>query len=368
MRRPLPVLAILAAVALAGCGTATPRTSPAPSSPPPSAASGVVPTGTPRDVVTGLAAPWSVLRLSDGTVLVSERDSGRIQRVVDDGLETVDTVPGVAAGGEGGLLGLAALETDETIWVYAYLTAVDDNRIVRMTYEEAPGAPILGPPEVVLAGIAKAGNHNGGRIAFGPDGMLYATTGDAAQPGLAQDPASLNGKILRMTPDGEAPDDNPVPGSLVYSLGHRNPQGIAWDAEGRLWAAEFGQSTWDELNLIDPGANYGWPVVEGRAGDPGYVDPVAQWTTDEASPSGLAFVDGTLFLAALRGQRLWAIDVDTADAATATPYLVGEVGRLRDVLAGPDGTLWVLTNNTDGRGSARDGDDRILELDLEPAP
>jgi glucose/arabinose dehydrogenase len=233
---------------------------------------------------------------------------------------------------------------------------------VRMAYDGRG----LGEPEVVLDGIARASNHNGGRIAFGPDGMLYATTGDAAIPDLSQDPDSLNGKILRMTPEGAVPADNPTPGSLVYSLGHRNPQGLAWDDDGQLWAAEFGQNTWDEFNRIEPGANYGWPVVEGQGGVEGYVDPVLQWATSEASPSGLAYVEGTFFLAALRGERVWAIDVDDAGAATATPWFVGEYGRIRDVAAGPDGSLWFLTSNT-GR-SPRDGDDRLLQVALEPAP
>jgi glucose/arabinose dehydrogenase len=220
----------------------------------------------------------------------------------------------------------------------------------------------------VLDGIAKAGNHNGGRIAFGPDGMLYATVGDAGRPDAAQDADALNGKILRMTPTGGVPDDNPFPGSLVYSLGHRNPQGLAWDDDGQLWAAEFGQDTWDEFNRIEPGGNYGWPIVEGTGDGSGdFLDPWAQWPTDDASPSGLTYIDGTFFLAGLGGQRLWAIYVDEQQG-TADPvaWFAGEYGRLRDVAAGPDDTLWVMTNNTDGRGSPRPGDDRILQVRLTP--
>jgi glucose/arabinose dehydrogenase len=231
--------------------------------------------------------------------------------------------------------------------------------------EGEPGAYRLGAQEEVLTGIHKAGNHNGGRIAFGPDGMLYATAGDAGQRDAAQDGSSLNGKILRMTPTGAVPGDNPFPGSLVYSLGHRNPQGIAWDASGQLWAAEFGQDTWDELNAIEPGSNYGWPVVEGAASDPLYTNPVAQWGTDEASPSGLAFTRGTLFLAALKGERLWSVTT-TGGGAESLPWFVGTYGRIRDVIAGPDGTLWMLTSNTDGRGQVRRGDDRLLQVQLTP--
>ena len=372
MRRLLPLVAITATLALGGCGVATPVISPGTPAPTPSeSVEQVQPAGAPFDVATGLAAPWSILRIPDPSsdsgrreqTLVSQRDDGRILSVAADRSPIeVGVVPGVASGGEGGLLGLASLATAEQAWVYAYLTTSDDNRIVRMPFD----GETLGEPELVLAGLRKAGNHNGGRIAFGPDGMLYATVGDAAVPDLAQDPASLNGKILRMTPEGEVPDDNPTAGSLVYSLGHRNPQGIAWDADGQLWSAEFGQNTWDEFNRVEPGGNYGWPVVEGQTGDPRFIDPVLQWATTEASPSGLAYVDGTFFLAALRGQRVWAIYVADDGSAGAVPWFVGEFGRIRDVAAGPDGSLWFLTNNTDGRGDPRNGDDRLMQVRLEP--
>ena len=167
-----------------------------------------------------------------------------------------------------------------------------------------------------------------------------------------------------MTPTGGVPADNPF-GNLVWSLGHRNPQGIGWDSSGRLWAAEFGQDTWDELNLVAPGGNYGWPVVEGAASDPRFVDPVLQWPTDEASPSGLAVVDDTVFIASLRGQRIWRWVPDSGQPPS--PWFVGEFGRIRDVAAGPDGTLWFLSNNTDGRGDPRAGDDRLWQVALVPA-
>lgn len=371
MRRlPLLTAVVALALGLAGCVAEPSAPSPesAPPTPPPTSG-GAQPACTPEVLLSGLGMPWSIAHVGDPSgdlgvreTLLSQRDDARILALGADGsLREVGTVPGVRHGGEGGLLGLAALSGSDGAWVYAFHTAADDNRIVRMAYRGG----VLGVPEVVLAGIARAGNHNGGRIAFGPDGMLYATTGDAARPGLAQDPASLNGKILRLTPTGGVPDDNPVPGSLVYSLGHRNPQGIAWDADGQLWAAEFGQNTWDEFNRIEPGANYGWPLVEGRGGESGYVDPILQWSTAEASPSGLAYVDGTFFLAALRGERLWAIDVDATGQATATPWFVGEFGRIRDVAAGPDGSLWFVTSNTGGRGTPRDGDDKLLRVCLE---
>jgi glucose/arabinose dehydrogenase len=237
---------------------------------------------------------------------------------------------------------------------------------VRMPLTGAPGSLGLGAPEDVLTGIPKAGNHNGGRIALGPDGFLYATAGDAGTPDAAQDPASLSGKILRMTPDGQPAPGNPF-GNFTWSFGHRNPQGLAWDAAGELWAAEFGQNTWDELNRIDRGANYGWPVVEGQSGDARFVDPVMQWSTSEASPSGLAIVGDTFFLAALRGERLWSVAPATAGGPlSATPWFAGELGRLRDVTAGPEGELWFISNNTDGRGSPSAGDDRLYRVPLAP--
>ncbi|RZI93634.1 MAG: PQQ-dependent sugar dehydrogenase, partial [Microbacterium sp.] len=176
----------------------------------------------------------------------------------------------------------------------------------------------------------------------------------------AQDPDAFNGKILRLEPDGSIPGDNPRPGSPVYSLGHRNVQGLAWDASGRLFASEFGQNTWDELNIIEPGGNYGWPVVEGDAGREGYIDPVAQWQTHEASPSGIAIVDDTVLIANLRGRVLRAVSV--TDPSRIVDHYAGEYGRLRDVALAPDGAVWIVTNNTDGRGDPRPGDDRILRV------
>jgi glucose/arabinose dehydrogenase len=369
--RPLAAAsaALVVAALVTACG-AQPHTEPGTSAPTPTEQpDGVQPAGAPESVATGLAAPWSILRIplgendKDTITLVSERDTGNVQQLMPDGtLQLIGTVPGVAHASEGGLLGLEYLDDGDTQWLYAYLTTAEDNRIIRIPFGDELG--IGAEPEVVLDGLAKAGNHNGGRIAFGPDDMLYATVGDAGNPDTSQDPASLNGKILRMTPTGEVPPDNPAD-TLVYSLGHRNPQGLAWDGEGQLWAAEFGQDTWDELNRIEPGGNYGWPVVEGQAGDQRFSDPVLQWGTDAASPSGLTWIGGTFFMAALRGERLWAIYVDDeAGTANAVEWFPGEYGRIRDVTPGPDGSLWMLTNNTDGRGDARDGDDRILQVRL----
>lgn len=345
---------------------ATPVPSPSPDTSPRQ------PVGTPVTVATGLAAPWSIAVLGSGSALVSERDSARVMEVTAAGeLREAGVVAGVVPGGEGGLLGLALRNAPRidgspgSTWLYAYFTAADDNRIVRLPLIGGPGAYSLGSPETILEGIAKAKNHNGGRLAFGPDGMLYATVGDAGQPSRSQDPASLNGKILRLSPDGGVPADNPTPGSPVYSLGHRNPQGIAWGPDGTMWASEFGQNTWDELNIIAAGQNYGWPTVEGAGSVDGFVNPVQQWSTREASPSGIAAIAGTVFTASLRGQRMWATTA-FAGGPEAVPYFVATYGRLRDAVAGPNGTLWMLTNNTDGRGSPGAGDDRIIEVRLAP--
>lgn len=316
--------------------------------------------GTPRQVAADLDAPWSVV-FRNGVPLVSERNSGRILELAADGsARPIGTVEGVAARGESGLLGLA-VGTDGDLYVYS--TASEGNRVQRFDISGEPGSLSLGQPDTLLERIPSASIHDGGRIAFGPDGLLYVTAGDASRRDSAQDRESLAGKILRMTPDGGVPADNPFPGSLVYSYGHRNPQGLAWADDGTMFATEFGQNTWDELNIIEAGANYGWPAVEGIAGREGFVDPVQQWQPSAASPSGMAHVGGTLFIANLRGQVLRSVPV--ADPSTSTEHYSRGYGRIRDVTVSPDGTLWFLTNNTDGRGNPQAGDDRILEVPLE---
>ena len=309
-----------------------------------------------QDVATDLDVPWGIAFLPDGSALIAERNSGAIKHMPSPGvLNDVGTVDGVAARGEGGLLGLAAAGPT----VFAYFTSGGDNRVVRMDFDGA----VLSGQTPILTGIPAGATHNGGRIEFGPDGKLYVATGDSGNSQLSQDPASLGGKILRINPDGSVPADNPEPGSPVWSYGHRNIQGLAWDSAGRLWATEYGANTWDELNLIEPGGNYGWPMAEGRADTPGLIDPVLQWSTDESSPSGLAYYGGSLWVAGLRGQRLIQAPVtpDGGVGAQASRF-VGEFGRLRTVVPAPDGTLWFTTSNRDGRGSPRGGDDRILQF------
>ncbi|MGW0393082.1 PQQ-dependent sugar dehydrogenase [Streptomyces sp. NPDC003042] len=383
---------VLAALALAGCGTllaagcspsgggqagggssppgsrpagtapATPSGSPEASAPP--AKGSVTVSG---EAAKGLESPWGVAPLPGGDLLVASRDQGTISRIqVGTGTVTrIGEVPGVDPGGEGGLMGLA-LSPDfaSDRLVYAYFTTESDNRIARMRYDDQRAAgQQLGAPDTVLRGIPKGFVHNGGRIAFGPDKMLYAGTGETGDKGLAQDKKSLGGKILRMTPDGDPVHGNPEADSVVYSYGHRNVQGLAWDKDKRLWAAEFGQNTWDELNLVEPGANYGWPEAEGKAGKPGMRDPVAVWRPAEASPSGIAWARGSVWMAGLKGERLWRIPLNgTAPVADPEAFLEGQYGRLRTVVSLGGDRLLLVTSETDGRGSPEAGDDRILTL------
>lgn len=323
-----------------------------------------------RTVTEDLKSPWGLAPLPEGGLLVSSRDEGTITRVDEKtGRKTeLGQVPGVAPAGEGGLLGIALSPTYASDhMIYAYFTTASDNRIVRMLYDEKkPSGEQLGAPDTIFKGIPKGMIHNGGRIAFGPDRMLYAGAGETGDRGQAQDTKALGGKILRMTPDGDPAPGNPFDNSVVYSYGHRNVQGLAWDDKQRLWASEFGQDTWDELNQIKPGDNYGWPVVEGKRDDPKYHNPIAQWHTDQASPSGIAYAEGSLWMAGLRGQRLWRIPLKGTEAAAAPQaFLKGEYGRLRTVVPAGGDKLWLVTSETDGRGSPGKGDDRILELEVK---
>jgi glucose/arabinose dehydrogenase len=308
-------------------------------------------------VASGLVIPWSIAFLPSGRALITERDSARILELQSNG-ELVERkkIADARPTGEGGLLGIAVSPSYDTDgYVYAYYTTETDNRITRFRFDDSP-------ERVLLAGIPKASNHDGGRLAFGPDGMLYATTGDAGEKDRAQDGESLAGKILRLNPDGSIPTDNPSSISPMYSKGHRNVQGLAWDEQGRLWASEFGQNTTDELNLIEPGNNYGWPDCEGLCDKDGMTNPSATWPTSDASPSGLAFWKGDLYMAALKGKRLWRIPVTAAGAGTPQALFNDTFGRLRAVAATPEGKLWISTSNRDGRGDPKPEDDHIFAI------
>lgn len=326
----------------------------------PHMASATEPGGSVRTVATGLEAPWGLAFLPDGSALVSERDSGLITRVVAGRpAEVVGRIEAVRPGGEGGLLGLAVAPGPRVDWIYAYYSTDTDNRIVRLAWDGRR----IGREQVLVRGIPKGSRHNGGRIVFGPDGMLYAGTGDAGNADLAQNRRSLAGKVLRMTPTGKVPADNPFRGSLVWTMGHRNVQGLAFSPSGRLYASEFGERDVDELNLLRKGRNYGWPVHEGAAEDRRFVNPIAQWSpTAVASPSGVAVAGGNAYVASLRGERLWRVPLSGDRAGTPRRFTLGDLGRLRTVALAPDGMLWVMTNNTDGRGTPREGDDRIVAV------
>ncbi|CAN5920941.1 PQQ-dependent sugar dehydrogenase [soil metagenome] len=312
-------------------------------------------------IATGLAAPWDVAFTPDGGAYVTERDSGRLLRLDENGTpEPVQTVD-VDDAGEGGLLGVAASpDFAADGMLYLYRSTTSSNELLRLQ----PGDD----PEVLIDDIPHGAIHNAGRIAFGPDGMLYIGTGDAGDETTAQDLDSLAGKILRVAPDGAIPTDNPDPTSYVYAHGLRDPQGLTWDADGTMYASEFGPDRDDEVNVIVAGGDYGWPDVTGVADDDAFVDPIFVQQPPEASWSGIAHVhdsalpawDGSLLVAALRGQRLWR--VPTADPASTEELYVGEFGRLRHATQAPDGSIWVLTSNRDGRGQPTADDDRILRI------
>lgn len=315
-----------------------------------------------RTVASGLEVPWGVTFLPDGSALVSERDSTRVLAVEGDDVRAVGRIEQASPQGEAGLLGLAASPTyAEDSLVYAYVSTASDNRVVRMTYD----GERLGEAEPVLTGIPNGFIHDGGRLLFDQDGDLFVSTGEIGEPSLAQDPESLGGKMLHITPDGSPAPGNPEDGSPVWSMGHRNVQGLAFDDRGRLWATEFGENTWDELNLIEPGANYGWPMVEGKGDLEEFRNPHVTWSTADASPSGLAFADGSLWAGALRGQRLWEIPVTRDGTAAPKDWFVGNYGRIRTVTVAPNGNLWVTTSNRDGRGEPTAKDDRILEIAIK---
>jgi glucose/arabinose dehydrogenase len=332
--------------------------------------------------VGGLEAPWSLVFLADGRALVSERP-GRI-RMIRNGelLPTPVAEVKSALGGEGGLMGLAVHpQFPAKPFIYAMHTyrraGGRTNRVIRLrlTGEKAVFE------RVILDGIPGARNHNGGRIAFGPDGLLYIGTGERYQREIAQDPKSLGGKILRLTADGAIPPGNPFPGSPVYSLGHRNVQGLAWHPTSKeLFISEHGPSgevgvgAHDEVNVIRAGGNYGWPRAIGAPGLKGYIDPIVAWPETSTPPSGAAFWRGDLYIATLRSRALIRLRLDRSEgkwrAIGIQRWFVdghGEAlyGRLRDAVVGPDGALYVLTSNRDGRGYPRRGDDRILRITAE---
>lgn len=370
------VAALTAAVGLHGCASApTPAPRPvgpagAATAPPVDDADRMVP-GTRTELATGLDSPWGLTFLPDGSALVSSRLSGEILRVPAAGgaAATVGIVPDVATSAEGGLLGLETspdFATDRT--VFAYVSASPTNRVVALRIGD--DFESLTQERVLLEGIGTADRHHGGRLRIGPDGQLWIGTGDAFAPAQAADDTSLNGKVLRIGLDGSIPADNPS-GTPIYSGGHRNVQGITFGPDGTMYASELGHRTWDEVNVLRPGADYGWPESEGIEGDSG-EPPIFVIHPDDASPSGIAYAEGSLWMGALGGQRLWQLPVDGPRAAgDPVAHFVGEYGRIRTVEVAPDGALWIVTSNTDratwGGTDPRPGDDRIIRIELVPS-
>lgn len=338
-------------------------------------------------VARGLVTPWAMAFAPDGRIFITER-LGRI-RIVDDGVLAEEPWATVAVkeDGEAGLMGIAIspdfARTRHVFIVGAFRDGEDDlvNRVVRFTEKNGKGIE----PTVILDSIPAEKYHAGDAIAFGPDGMLYIATGDARDPGNAQDEQSLAGKVLRLEADGGVPHDNPVRGSLVYATGLRNPQGIAWEPwTQQLFAIDHGPSGFpnerlrrnhDELNAIRAGGNYGWPEVSGAEEDPRYIAPMIDWTPGIA-PAGLAVYTGEdfpewrghLFVGALRGMQLRRVAVARGSDGSSGWRVVDEqviahgLGRIRAVGMGPDGYLYFATSNRDGRGTPGEADDCLLRL------
>lgn len=322
-------------------------------------------------VAENLQIPWEIAFLASGEMLVTERP-GNLLKIGKD--RQIIKIEGVQHRGEGGLLGLTLHpKFKENQIIYLYLTTKTgdglSNRVERYKLTDAK----LSDRKVILENIPGAQFHDGGRIAFGPDSKLYITTGDAGQDELAQDQSSLAGKILRLNDDGSIPADNPFQ-NATWSYGHRNSQGLAWDDQGQLWATEHGpsgaQSGCDELNLIEKGRNYGWPAVRCEQAAKAFTDPVIQsGRNDTWAPAGAAFLNGQIFFGGLRGESLYEANVKgnkLLDADSVPPvlkqHLRGQFGRIRAVVLGPDGFLYITTSNTDGRGSIRSGDDKIIRV------
>ncbi len=313
-----------------------------------------------RTLASGLDTPWGIAFLPDGDALVTERDTGWITRVSRNGGK--DRVRQLATHhvGESGLLGIALhprfAESDQFRLVYVYLTTDSDNRVVRMTYLNGD----LGDPEPILTGLSFNIKHNGGGLAF-QDDHLFISVGDVGHRERSQSNVRRTGHILRVTLDGDPAPGNPW-GNYSWTKGHRNPEGLAFAPNGDLWASEFGQDTWDELNRIVGGSNYGWPRAEGTDGPGGFRDPLAQFHPANCSPSGIAILDGRAWLGALRGKCLWSVEISGAHRGRKTRYFLHKYGRLRAVKAAPDGSLWIGTSNQDGRGNPGPADDRILRV------
>lgn len=331
-------------------------------------------------VAKNLDVPWAIAFLPDSNMLVTERrGSVKLIKTATGEQTTIAKIDDAKEVGEGGLLGIALhpnFATNHFVYVYYTYSVTGDraqNRVVRYTFENQS----LSNKTIIVDAIPSAPNHNGGRIKFGPDGFLYITTGDAQNPSLAQNTNSLAGKLLRVTDDGKPAPNNPF-GNAVYSYGHRNPQGLTWDSNGNLWETEHGQNATDEVNKIDAGKNYGWPIIRGDQKQSGMVLPILQSGNDTWAPSGAAFLNGSIYFSGLRGTTLYEAVLDNnviltrqlAGKNLSQPvrikelktHLKGEFGRIREVIVGPDNMLYITTSNRDGRGIPAFDDDRIIRV------
>ncbi|MEK7099386.1 MAG: PQQ-dependent sugar dehydrogenase [Patescibacteria group bacterium] len=312
-----------------------------------------------------LSIPWEIAFLPDGDMLVTERP-GTVKRIGKN--KRTYTISGVAHRGEGGLLGLAIHPRFiENRWIYLYLTTRHGDSLVNRVERYRLADDALSERTEIITNIPGASIHDGGRIAFSPDGFLFITTGDANQSKSAQDKNSLAGKILRIRDDGSIPTDNPF-GNAVWTYGHRNPQGLAWDDRGRLWATEHGRSIplsgYDEINLIEKGKNYGWPDIQGDSTKTGMEKPVIHsGPYDTWAPAGAAFAGGSIFFGGLKGEALYELPVSGDDVGSLKKHLSETFGRIRAVAKGPDGLLYISTSNTDGRGTPHLHDDKIISID-----
>jgi glucose/arabinose dehydrogenase len=317
-------------------------------------------------VAQSLQIPWEIAFLPDKSMLVTERP-GTLRHLAN---QKSIPIQGVAHVGEGGLLGLVLHPNFESNgFIYLYFTTRTGggltNRVERYRFEN----DALSERQVIIENIPGSSNHDGGRIAFGPDGYLYITAGDADRPNSAQDTNALSGKILRIGDDGSLPGDNPFR-NAVYSYGHRNPQGLAWDSQGRLWATEHGpsgnESGFDELNLIEKGKNYGWPVIRGGQTQAGMERPIEHSGPSQTwAPSGMAYKDGKLYFSGLRGEALYIATINSGNTVSLRSYLSRQYGRLRAVVVGPEGDIYLSTSNRDGRGTVKAGDDKIIRVNPE---
>ena len=314
-------------------------------------------------VADNLRIPWGITFLPSGDILVTERP-GTLKRIGKE--KSVYVIEGVKHIGEGGLLGIALHpQFLKNQWIYIYLTTTaEDELINRVERYRFKGDSLL-EKTIIIDDIPGALYHDGGRIAFGPDGYLYITVGDAGKSEFAQNIDSLAGKILRLSDDGSIPPDNPF-GNAVYSYGHRNPQGLAWDDKDQLWSTEHGPFGFDELNLIKKGKNYGWPIIKGDEIQVGMEPPIVHSGPDETwAPAGMAYLDGSLFFGGLRGESLYEARILSQNKVSLKSHFRLNFGRIRAVVLGYDDYLYISTSNTDKRGNPNLNDDKIIRINPE---